>query len=157
MLRSLVGSEMCIRDRQKGSAPAITRSGGISHRRGSVLCPSGTLENRTFDREPPGTGSRRSRKGITQTRAPSWREQTQKLCANPVDKIVNKHWMTPASAVLPGRPPECGEINQSQPTRNGHGERSFPQAGLSTNTVDKPVEKARTSRPSGSNPAPLAI
>jgi hypothetical protein len=36
-----------------------------------VFCPSGTLENRTFDREPPGTGSRRSRKGRTQTRDPA--------------------------------------------------------------------------------------
>ena len=43
-------------------------------RSGSVFCPSGTLENRTFDREPPGTGSRRSRKGRTQTRSPRWRE-----------------------------------------------------------------------------------
>jgi hypothetical protein len=74
-----------------------------------------------------------------------------------VDKIVNKHWKTMASAVLPGGPPECGEINQSHPVVDGHGERRFPQAGLSTNTVDKAVEKARTSRPSGSNPAPLAI
>ncbi|MGB1409225.1 hypothetical protein, partial [Alloalcanivorax venustensis] len=72
-------------------------------------------------------------------------------------KIVDKHWMTLARAVLPGGPPECGEINQSQPAAGRPMKRSFPQAGLSTNTVDKPVEKARTSRPSGSNPAPLAI
>ena len=40
-----------------------------------MLCPSGTLEDRTSDREPTGTYSRRSRKGITQTRVPGWREQ----------------------------------------------------------------------------------
>mgnify|MGYP003646697086 CR=1 FL=1 len=37
----------------------------------SVFCPSGTLENRTFDRERTGTYSQRSRKGRTQTRDPA--------------------------------------------------------------------------------------
>jgi hypothetical protein len=74
-----------------------------------------------------------------------------------VDKIVNKHWKTVAIAMMPGRSPECGEINQSQPVADEPRDRSFPQARLSTNTVDKAVEKARTSRSSGSNPAPLAI
>jgi len=46
------------------------RGAGSYPRSESVFCPSGTLENRTFDREPPGTGSRRSRKGRTQTRDP---------------------------------------------------------------------------------------
>ena len=42
-------------------------------RSGSVLGPSGTLEDRTSDRERTGTYSQRSRKGLTQTRDPGWR------------------------------------------------------------------------------------
>ena len=41
-----------------------------------MFCPSGTLENRTFDRERTGTYSQRSRKGRTQTRDPGWRMLT---------------------------------------------------------------------------------
>jgi hypothetical protein len=36
-----------------------------------VLGPSGTLEDRTSDRERTGTYSQRSRKGLTQTRVPA--------------------------------------------------------------------------------------
>ena len=36
-----------------------------------MVVPSGTLENRTFDRERTGMYSQRSREGITQTRVPA--------------------------------------------------------------------------------------
>ena len=56
---------------KKGWASAITRGIGIYPVSESVFCPSGTLENRTFDRERTGTYSQRSRKGRTQTRDPA--------------------------------------------------------------------------------------
>ena len=63
---------------KKGWASAITRGIGIYPVSESVFCPSGTLENRTFDRERTGTYSQRSRKGRTQTRDPGWRARASR-------------------------------------------------------------------------------
>ena len=56
-----------------------------------MFCPSGTLENRTFDRERTGTYSQRSRKGRTQTRDPGWRahiSDAETLFVLPLDRSL---------------------------------------------------------------------
>ena len=106
---------------QKGSAPAMTRGGGIYPVSGSVFCPSGTLENRTFDREPPGTGSRRSRKGRAQTRDPDGGPQPHtgipRWRGRPLSVEVGKH-LTP---VLAGQRVTLGQaLKHLQQRRASH-------------------------------------